>query len=184
MPKTKTLFLLLPLFCNNEYLDARPNYALLEVDPGLVDRMISRIGRVRRYKKEEDPNIFQFESWDYSPDWIASLSGWDKEPHQDLLTGKNDALALVENGSPVLLDAKPPFDENDRDNRTECGTRLVCADCVKWQAIVKHTSSYVDTAQVDLGVWRSIRKVLQSGKPMKTCKSNRRSRTAGVSHGN
>jgi hypothetical protein len=32
--------------------------------------------------------------------------------HTDLLTGEKDAILLVQNSQPVLLDAMPGFDEN------------------------------------------------------------------------
>jgi hypothetical protein len=81
--------------------------------------------------------------------------------HTDLLTGETDAMLLVQNSSPVLLAAMPGFIEDD-DNRTECETRIVTDGDVKWDAIPKHTSDYVDTAQVSLETWKAIRKLLKA----------------------
>ena len=160
--KPKTLYLLLDVSCANEFLDCRPNYAVIKVDLDLVDRLLAQLARVKRYKKEEDPDIYEFRSWDISPTWFHSLTNeWSEMDHTDLLTGETDAMLLVQNSSPVLLDAMPGFIEDD-DNRTECETRIVTDSDVKWDAIPKHTSDYVDTAQVSLETWKAIRKLLKA----------------------
>jgi len=111
--KPKTLYLLLDVSCANEFLDCRPNYAVIEVDLDLVDRLLAQLARVKRYKKEEDPDIYEFRSWDLSPTWFHSLTNeWSEMDHTDLLTGEKDAILLVQNSQPVLLDAMPGFDEN------------------------------------------------------------------------
>ena len=48
--KPKTLFLLLKVYCDNEYLDCRPNHAVIEVDlPYPRERDDARLVTLRRY---------------------------------------------------------------------------------------------------------------------------------------
>jgi hypothetical protein len=161
--KPKTLYLLLPVTCANEFLDGRPNYAVIEVDRGLVDRVLAQLARVKRYKKEEDPHIYEFRSWDPSPIWFQiPTEKWSEDTHKDLLTGEEYGMVNFENSEPILLDAMPDFDVDNSDNRTQCETRIVTDSDVKWDAIPKHTSDYVDTAQVSLETWKAIRKLLKA----------------------
>jgi hypothetical protein len=163
--KQPGLWLLLKVWCDNEYLETRPQYAVVEVDEAFVDRMLAGIRWVVDTKRTVDDKLHTMEFWDYSPYWIADLSAWtegDGAKVKDLLTG-TDAMSAVEDGPGLaLLAEKPTYDEDDANNRTECVTRHVTDDGVRWQAVPKHTSDYVDAATVHVDDWKRIKKVLQS----------------------
>ena len=161
--KPKTLFLLLPVSCTNENLDERPNYAVIEVDQALISQMLGQIARVKRYQKEEDEHILEFRSWDASPTWFKSFAQeWLEEDHKDLFTGEGDVQDLLDSGNMALLEAMPKFDEDCSGNRTDCESRIVRVDEVRWKAGPKNTSDYVDTAAVEIDTWKAIRKLLKA----------------------
>jgi len=158
------LYLLIKVFCGNEYLDPRPHYTAIGIDERFVDRMLADIKRVRAFKAQVDDRIYLFEFWDYSPEWIADLGDWeDRSPAVDLLGGGGDFMTAVNDGGVALLSERPPVNEDDPGNRTECGTRLVTVDGVKWRAVVKHTDDYVDTATMDLKTWEEVKALLRKG---------------------
>ena len=166
------LNLLAKVYCNNEYLDARPHYVVIDVDEPFVGRMLANMRWVRDCKKRKDGNIYAVELWDYSPEWVAGLGGWEETssalnllsgaPVSDFLSGTTDLTPAVSDGGIALVAEKPPIDEDDPSSRTECGTRVVTTDGVKWRAIVKHTSDYVDTATIELATWRKVRAILRT----------------------
>jgi hypothetical protein len=155
-------YLLIKVSCGNEYLESRPHYAAIGIDKRFVDRMLADIKRVRAFKAHVDDSIYLLEFWDYSPEWIADLGDWeDRSLVVDLRGGSSDIMSCVDGGGVVLLSGKPPVNADDPGNRTECGTRLVGVDGIKWRAIAKHTDDTVDTATVDLETWKKVRDLLR-----------------------
>ena len=166
----KTFYLLTCVRCNNEYADARPRYAVLEVDVELVERLLAQIDRVKRLKleakEEEDKRLYTMEFWDGSMTWIGDIDfDAQEQPITDLLTGMTDLdedqctgnlSDYVYEGNFALLDRMPKYDQADSDNSVECETRLVTEESIGWEAIIRHGSDYVTTDHVHVEGWNQI----------------------------
>ncbi len=139
--------------CDDEHADA-PDYALVEITPGLLQLIEKRSAAFRRIQKS-DSTVFQVEYFDCGAVYFAA-----GEETADLAAYMDE-----HNLDYVFLDKRPPVTEDHfaracpersrrGSRRVEARTMLARDGEVAWDGYLKHTSIHVQTEAIPLDALR------------------------------
>jgi hypothetical protein len=128
--------------------DAGCEFALVDLTGDLAALALQRV-RALKDQKSTDPNIDEIYYWDYSAQYFSPWAGLASTENEGGAASPELTAVLDEAEAKGVVTVPENFDvPQGQLARVECQQMVVCQDSVRFIAIPKHASFYVQTAEI------------------------------------